>query len=403
MTESRPLFLESSSRPVRPYASRWTLIAAAGLASLLSGCGRTAIQASEPAPAPANADPLEITANADLLKRLKTGQPVMAAVGASMEVAARIEVDETRVTRVGSPVMGRITELAVREGEPVKKGQLIASLSSTGLSAAQLDLLKDLSQANLARRAVERAEILLKADVIGSAELQRREAELAQATAELAAARDELALLGMPPEAIAELERTRKINSVSPIVAGMEGTVLSRKVTIGQVVQPADTVVEVADLSQVWLVADVPEENAAKLRAGYEVEAEIAALPGETIQGKLSFVSATVNPDTRTVRVRMDLPNPVQKYKPAMLATMVLKDQREQKLVIPTTAVVRENDLDHVFVRLDGDTFVLRQVELGDEVGGRRILLNGIRAGETIVVDGAFHLNNERKRLAIQG
>jgi cobalt-zinc-cadmium efflux system membrane fusion protein len=250
---------------------------------------------------------------------------------------------------------------------------------------------------------VERAQLLLKADVIGSAELQRREAELAQASAELAAARDELVLLGMPPEGIAELERTRSINSVSRVVATMEGTVLGRKVALGQVVQPADTVMEIADLSQLWLVADVPEQNAANLTVGQEVEAQIAALPGQTVRSKLSFVSATVNPETRTVRARMDLPNPLRKYKPAMLATMVLKDQREKKPVIPASAIVRENNAEHVFVQLDEDTFVLRPVELGEDFGGRRVLVNGVRPGEKIVVDGAFHLNNERKRLSIQG
>src|SRR5262249_47796470 len=156
----------------------------------------------------------------------------------------RVEVDETRITRVGSPVMGRITDLAIREGQEVRRGQLLAMVNSTGLSEAQLAFLKALSQRQVAQRAVERAQVLLKADVIGSAELQRREAELAQASAELDAARDQLMLLGMPAEAIAALKKTRSINSVSRVIASMDGTVLDRKVTLGQVVQPADTVFE---------------------------------------------------------------------------------------------------------------------------------------------------------------
>jgi cobalt-zinc-cadmium efflux system membrane fusion protein len=250
---------------------------------------------------------------------------------------------------------------------------------------------------------VERAQVLLKADVIGSAELQRREAELAQATAELDAARDELALLGMPESEIAGLENTRAIKSVARITATQDGTLLQRKVALGQVIQPADTVFEIADLSNVWLVADVPEQQAGNLVKGYTVEAEVAAFPGQLIQGKLSFVSATVDPETRTVRVHMDLPNPRHRYKPAMLATMTLKDQRERKQLVPATAVVREGDGNYVFVQVDGDSFVLRPVVIGQESGTSRVLLDGVRPGEKIVIDGAFHLNNERRRKATRG
>jgi membrane fusion protein, heavy metal efflux system len=374
---------------------------------LITGCNKSAAtpQTKEGAPraAAAPGNPLEINATPALLERIKIGQPSYANVGASMTVAGRVEVDETRVTRVGSPVMGRINALAVREGMEVRKGQLLALLNSTGLSEAQLGLIKAVSQKELARRAVERAQILIKAEVIGSAELQRREAELAQASAELEAAKDQLVLLGMTEDAVEVLEKTRTINSVSRVVASMDGTVLDRKITIGQVVQPADTVFEIADLSYVWLVADVPEQTAGTLADGHNVEAEILAFPGKMIRGKLSFVSSTVNPETRTVRVRMDLPNPERRYKPAMLATMVLKDQLERKQVVPTTAVVREENVEHVFIQVDADTFVLRPVVLGDEFGGHRVLIEGVRPGEKIVVDGAFHLNNERRRLALRG
>lgn len=372
----------------------------------LAGCMKDAISASEkeaPATASVPQNPLEISPDKALMERIKIGEPSWGEVGASISVAARVEVDTTRVTRIGSPVMGRISSLEVQEGQDVKHGQLLALLNSTGLSAAQLDLLKAVSQKQLAQRAVERAEVLLKADVIGSAELQRREAELAQASAELDAARDELALLGMPEAAIAELERTRAIKSVARITASMDGTLMERKVTVGQVIEPADTVFEIADLSNVWVVADVPEQSAGNLQKGHNVEAEIAAFPGQIVRGKLSFVSSTVNQDTRTVVVRMDLPNPKRRYKPSMLATMTLKDQRERKQLVPVSAVVREDDMEHVFIQVDEDTFVLRPVTLGPEYGGRRVLVDGVRPGEKIVTDGAFHLNNERRRQSLRG
>jgi cobalt-zinc-cadmium efflux system membrane fusion protein len=343
---------------------------------------------------------MEITATPTIMARLRIGEPVWARVGAAFTVAARVEEDETRVTRVGSPVVGRVIELAIREGQEVQRGQLLALVNSTVLSDAQLLFLKALSQRQVAERAVERAHILLKADVIGSAELQRREAELAQASAELDAARDQLALLGMPKDAITKLQKTHNINSVSRVEASMAGTVLDRKITLGQVVETADTLYEIADLSQVWLVADVPERNAGHLAVGQEVTAEVAAFPGWTLQGKLSFVSATVNRETHTVRVRMEIPNHDRKLKPAMLATMVLKDAAERRQVVPVPAVVREGNGDFIFVQRDADTFVLRPVKLAEEYDGNRIVVEGIQPSDKIVVEGAFHLNNERLRRA---
>jgi cobalt-zinc-cadmium efflux system membrane fusion protein len=343
-------------------------------------------------------NPLEIKAKSELLQQLKIGDVIWADVSASQMVPARVEVDDTRITRVGSPVMGRISSLSVREGQEVHRGEVLALLNSTGLSDAQLGFLKAVSQRLVASRSVERAQLLLKADVIGSAELQRREAELSQASAELDAARDQLELLGMPASDIAELEKTRAIKSVSRVVAGMDGTVLSRKITLGQVIQPADTIFEISDLSSVWLVADVPEQTAGKLHAGQAAEATIAALPDLKIRGRLSFVSATVNPETRTIRARMDLVNRSRTLKPAMLATMTLKDETARQRLVPASAVVREDDKEHIFVQLSADTFVLREVKLGGDFDGRRVLVEGIQPDEKIVLDGAFHLNNERRR-----
>lgn len=380
------------------------ILAFVGALATVAACGGAASEkAPDTAPDSSQVNPLEITAGDNLLPRLKLGEPAWSNVAVSQTVAARIEVNQTRVTRVGSPVMGRITQLNVTEGQQVHRGDLLALLNSTGLSDAQLFFLKSDSQRKLAQRAVERAQVLLRNDVIGEAELQRREAEHAQAQAEFDAARDQLLLMGMAPEAVDELEHSHNINSVARIVASMNGTVLDRKLTLGQVIQPADTAFEIADLSELWLEADVPEQQAGGLHVGTPVEAEVAALPGVKIRGALTFVSATVNPDTRTVRVRMDLANPDGKYKPAMLATVRLLDDTVRERVVPTSAVIREENGEFVFVHVEGNKYVLRPVTLGVEIDGQRVLQDGLREGEKIVIDGAFHLNNERRRLLLRG
>jgi len=324
-------------------------------------------------------------------------------VANSLQVAARVETDASRVARIGSPVAGRIIKLLVLEGQNVRRGAVMATLHSTDLSDTQFAFIKAFSQQNLAQQATRRAEELVKADVIGSAELEKRRAELLQASTEASAFRAQLHGLGMSDAAIKKLETTRQLNADYPIVASISGTVLERKVTIGQIVQPAEMAFLVADLSNVWLVADVPEESAGLLHKGMHVIVNIPALPDEKVEGKLSYVSPVVDPSTRTVQVRMDVPNPHGIYKPAMLANMRFVDHSERRLTVPSTAIVRENNKNHLFIQEAPDRFILREVTLGEEYGDQYVLEDGVKPGEKIVLDGTFHLNNQRKQNAIKG
>lgn len=371
---------------------------AAIVAVLLSACSE------KPAtPAAAARDPLVVEADPELVARLQVGLPEYAEVREVLRVPGRIEADETRLARIGAPVAGRITDLAASVGADVTRGQTLATLNSTELSSAQLAYLKALSQRSLAARAAARAQQLLEADVIGAAEVQRRQAELAQAEAEAAAARDQLKVLGMGAAAIDRLSKTGTITSVTQIVASLSGTVIERKVTEGQVVQPADGVFLVADLSRVWVSADVPEQSAGALRIGESVQAEIPALGGRRVQGSVQFVSPTVSPDTRTIRARMVLDNPDREFKPAMLASVLIRSSPQRRMTIPVEAVVRDENRDYVFVQSGEGAFRLREVSLGVEHEGRRVVLGGLRETERLVTGGAFHLNNERQRRAVQG
>lgn len=405
----------TNSTPSSPARAGIHLIALVFLAAggaAVTGCNRSGAssapvsesvsQSAAGATAQA-ADPLAISAEPGLMQRLRIEEPCWSQVGARVTVSAHVSVDETRVARVGSPVMGRVVELAVQPGQEVKHGQPLAALHSTALSDAQLSFLRALSRKQVDERAVERARTLLDAGVIGSVELHRREAELAQSKAEFDASHDQLELLGMSTAAVDQLEKTRQINSVLRVAAGMDGTVLERKVTLGQVVQASEGVCDIADLSRVWLVADVPEQSAGHLKVGQQVRAVVPALPDREIAGRLSFVSATVNPATHTVQVRLEVPNPDRKLKPSMLATMVLEDHPEKRVVIPAAALVREENSEHVFVQQETNRFVLRKVTVGQETDGDRVAVEGVQPGEKIITNGAFHLNNERRRRATRG
>ena len=276
-------------------------------------------------------------------------------------------------------------------------------LHSTDLSDTQFALIKASSQQGLAAASEKRAEQLVEANVIGRAELERRRAELLQATTENASYRTQLLGLGMTEAQIHQLESTRKLSADYPIVTPRSGTVLKRDVAIGQVVQPADPAFTIADLSSVWIVANVPEEDAGNLHMGMEVQVVIPALPQQKVNGRLSFVSPIVDPATRTVEVRMEVANPQGQLKPDQLASMTFLGRTERKLSVPNAAVVRENNYDYVFVQIAPQKYVLRQLSLGEETNDRRVVLEGVHQNEHIVTDGAFHLNNQRKQNAIKG
>lgn len=372
------------------------LLAVVGI-SALAGCGK---DAAKPAPAAAPArDPSQVKVDAELLKRLQVAPVVPVEIQEYFRVAGSVQVDEDRVARIGSSVTGRITDAPGSLGLNVRSGQTLATLDSAELAAAQRNFLKAGLDLELVQRAVERARLLVNADVIGSAELQRRENEQFSAEAELRTARGNLLLLGMSGVAIEKLESTRAISPVISITSKLSGTVIERRVTVGQVVQPADQLFTVADLSQVWVVSEVPEEQAYAVRIGDFVEVEIPALRDRRLPGKVTFIGNTVNPETRTITVRTVLANEDRSIKPAMLATMSIREPMRRALAVPATAAVREGNRDHVFVQVKPDLFQLRPLTLGPESNnGLRPVLGGLTEGERVVVDGAFHLNNERNR-----
>jgi membrane fusion protein, heavy metal efflux system len=389
-----------SFRQARRATAMVLLTAAASF--LLSSCGgapqMAKVKAADNPPTP---DLLAVKMTPDLSSRVTVKPAEMQEVARTFRASGRVQADEFHLARISSPLTGKIADIHALEGEYVKRGQELATLNSTELSNIELTFLEACSRRQLAEKAVERAQQLLKADVIGSAELQKREADLQEKIEEVSAARAQLKVLGISDRAIAALEKGRSVDSVSHIVASVPGTILERRATVGQTVPPAETVFVIADLSLVWLIADIPEESAGHLRVGKAVRAEVLAFPGEIIEGKLAYVSPTVNPETRTVRIRMNLPNSKLKYKPDMLANVSLEDVPVKRLAVPSSAVIREDNKDYVFARAGKNDFRLREVSLAEDLENRRVVTSGLQPGEEIVVSGAFHLNNERKRLAL--
>lgn len=338
-----------------------------------------------------------ITLIPEMAKDIKTDRIELVNLADKIQVPSQIKVDEQKLIRVGANVTGRIVEVTAKLGDHVKAGTALAKISSPELTTAQLEYLRAHSLTVLNERAAKRAQLLLDADVIGTAELQRREAELQVSRAELSAAKDRLRLLGVFDTAVNDLVKRGQILPSVGITATISGIVIQRNVVTGQVVEPAEVLFKVADLSTVWAVGDVPEHIASNVTVGQHAEIEVPALGNITLDGTIVYVADTVNPQTRTVTVRTVVENSDRKLKPDMLASMRITGTPLQQIVIPESAIVRESNKDYVYIDEGENTYLRVPVELGPEIGDLRPVIAGLSIGQLIVTDGAFDIDNERK------
>ena len=343
-------------------------------------------------------DPNVVVVNQDLRKIITDGKVQISPFVEELRASGRIDFNELFLSRIGANVTGRVSDILAIPGQIVKQGDVLAKITSTELTQSQLAYLKARSASQLADQAANRAKILYKEDVIALAELQRREAESSSAKAEFRATNDQLRVQGMDQASIDKLAKSGVIESINNVVATIPGEIVERKINKGQVVQPADALFTVADLSTLWAISEVPESNSYLIHKGQKVSLIIPALRNQDIEGTVAHVDSIVNPQTRTVVVRMELANKEGQIKPGMLATMLIESQPMDKLVVPVGAVVREDNHDHVFVRMDDDLYRMVQVKLGPEGKGYRPVISGLKDGQEIAIEGAYHLNTERKR-----
>ena len=346
-------------------------------------------------------DPLEIAITPEIQKQIKTEAVSNQDISETLMIPGRLEAQNLRLAKIGSPINGRISDIYGSLGDVVKKGQVLARVNSIELTQNQLTLIKATQLIGLKTKAVERAKLLFEADVISKAEMQRIEAELEAVKADFRASKDQLEILGMSDKAIEKLESSGQVNSYGDVISRTNGTIITKMINLGQIVQPEDVLFSVADLSKLWGVAEIPEQQVAFVRKDQDVTIEVPAL-NQKIQGKIVYEGDIVNPETRTVMVRTEIDNTDLKLKPDMLISMFIQSKKVSKLAIPASAVIRENDRNYVFVQNSPNTYRLREIELGHKDGQLINLISGVSQGETIVSDGAFHLNSERKKKELE-
>jgi membrane fusion protein, copper/silver efflux system len=212
------------------------------------------------------------------------------------------------------------------------------------------------------------------------------------------AARRRLLLLEVSPAQVREIERSGRVRRAITVHAGASGFVVERAVQAGQAVEPGMVLYRLADLSTVWIDADVYEPDLRYIRTGESAEVEIAAYPGETLRGRVSYVYPEVRVETRTARLRVELPNPGARIKPGMYATVRIEAAAgEPAVLVPRDAVMHSGTHAMVFVEEAPGLYRAREVRIGSDAGGTTAILSGLRAGERVVSRANFLLDSESR------
>lgn len=312
-----------------------------------------------------------------------------------------IRPNENALANITTLVRGRVAEVHADLGQMVKANQLLAVLHSGDLGLAQSAYLKARARRHVAEKAYERAQYLFNEKVIGLAEAQRREGEMISIRAEAQEALEGLRLLGMDDKQIRSLERTQTIRSQVPIVAPFAGRVIARDLTKGELVETTHKLFVVADLSTVWVVANVSEKDVSYVQRATAVPNQpvgvyVAAYPDDVFQGTVVYVGDVLDTATRTMQVRLTLDNSTGRLKPEMFATIrVSSEAAPDVLVVPEAAVQNDQSSSFVFVQQEPGVFEARTIRLGDKNGTFAEVLEGLREGEAVVKEGAFTLKSE--------
>lgn len=371
-----------------PRLQRNALLLFPLLCAAISGCGH----APEPETAPASAvvrkgASIAVPATSPLRKSLQVAGVEERSVARSIPVPAVVEADPARLVRVVPPVAGRIDHLLKHLGDTVKAGDALFTMDSADVALAYSDAGKAQAGLTLARRNLERQKELRAADISAHKDLEQAESDYAQA--------------------LSESERSKsRLTQLGGSLAGGNGRLYTlRSPLSGHVIELNggqggfwnDTnapVMVVADLSTVWLTASVQEKDLAAVFAGQSADIALNAYPGEHIAGKVGYVGEVLDPDTRTVKVRVAVDNKGGRLKPGMFAQVTFSGAPHQGVVVPASALVQSGTQTQVYVETTAWTFEAHTVATGVHSGDQVEIVSGLKAGMRIVAKEGVLLND---------
>ncbi len=388
--------IPSATTPQKRKA-RWIIIVAAIAVSVVAVM--LAYRYKRPDPPPEEAAPgmavgtdsVALESNAAQWSTVKLGKAVAAQPRWSDPSPARVVIDETKTSRVGSPLEGRVTQVLVQRGQSVKAGATLFIVSSPNLAELRADRDKSVVEEATAKANLDRTQALVDAKALPAKELVSAQQQMAEA---------ELAVR----TASTKLTSLRVVGTSDggfTVTAPRDGVVVERNVDLGQTVTAeAGGLVVIADLNTVWVVVDLFEEDVGRLENGAKAKVTLKSLPGVEFDGIVDQVSAVVDPDRHTVPVRVRLDNPNGELRPHSYAQVQFFEPSPAPVEVTASAVMSDGDKSYVYVATPskdgkGKSFQRRDVTAGALHEGTVPIYNGLAVGESVVEQGAVLLDNQ--------
>ncbi|MGH7519440.1 MAG: efflux RND transporter periplasmic adaptor subunit [Gemmatimonadales bacterium] len=402
----------------------WHLLVALAAGVLLAACGasegarndaeRPAAGGLEAGAGGKHVERVELTPEQLKTARIAYGVVERRSRTGILEATAVIEPAPTRFARLGARVAGRVAEVRAAEGDPVRAGQVLAVIESPELGQATGDYLAADATANVTREIAERERTLFERKISAEREWRQAEAEAVRTRAAKEAAENRLHALGLTDADLRTLQVEGHYSSTVRVRSPIAGVVATRTAANGQIVQPGDALFDVVDPREVAVAIDVYEQAIGRVRVGQQVEVQTTSTRDRVVRGRVTSVGAVVEPQSRTVKVRVLLPNPDRLLRPGTFATVRIlgaepDDGRtdgpsdaaatgDSALYVPTGAIQREGDRDMVFVKVGPSSFERRWVEAVAEVGGSTQVSGEVAPDDSVVTTGSFALKSELKR-----
>lgn len=378
-----------SKRPQRPCARR------IGMALLLAAtCGVAACsgKSDESTPA-ASTTPVNVTLTPNQRSHIRLYNVVRAGYHRTVEATGSVDFNNDHATAVLAPISGPVSRLLVDIGDHVKQGDALATVDSPDYAAAVTAYRKALTTAHTARRLADLEKDLVEHQGVAKREEDQAQADAANADADVDAAMKTLVSLNVDPKVIKAIEQGKPIGPINGVIRSpTTGTVVDRQITPGQLLQAGTTpCFTVADISHVWVMAQVAEADAASVKPGDS--ADIATgVGGQHLVGTVSRISPMIDPNTRLMPVRIVVDNAQGLLKKQAYVDVRIHSQQETDgLLVPVSALLRDDEnLPFVYVVERDGSFARRRVTLGYRTGDQFDIPAGLHAGEQVVVDGGI-------------
>jgi RND family efflux transporter MFP subunit len=288
-----------------------------------------------------------------------------------------VKINEKKLARISTAVSGKIVNMFVNfEGQTVRKGQPVLEIYSPELVSTQKEYLLALDNFNQVKTSGNRVAIDQAQSLVNSA-------------------RERLILWEMSPGQVETLERTRDVKTTSVQYSKYSGIITKKLLQVGQWPMMGENILEVADLTTVWVIANVYESDMQYIKNGQMVDIYSSAYPDEPMRAKINFINPVFDPDSRTLEVRIDVSNPGLMLKPDMYVKVKINTYASQSPGVPKNAVIRTGEHDMVYIEKEKGVYVPKQVTISYEQDDYYAISSGLEEGDVVVVSGGFLIDSE--------